>query len=141
MSEDTSLEEITFKEITTENNLFCQFEESQGVLFLDVNEPFTESDFEAISGIIDPFFSTYGELQGIIINCKKFPYWKGAKNRTQYLNFAGDNHHKFKKAALSMGGFFIKVVLIAAKNRVHPKIKTFKFNKIEEAQRWVLHSK
>lgn len=130
--------EVTFEEITTANELFCQFDAHHGVLFLDVKKPFSEEDFEVIFNIIEPYFVKNGELRGVIINSKKFPYWKGAKNRAEYLNFAGNNHHKFKKAALNMGGFFTKIVARVARGRVHPEVKIFKYNQIEQAQSWIL---
>jgi hypothetical protein len=130
--------ELIFKETTTNNELFCQFDDHNGVLLLDVKNPFTADDFQAISNIIDPYFESRGELKGVIINSKKFPYWKGLQNRSEYLNFAGNNHYKFRRAVLSMGGFFTKIVLIAAKGRVHPQVKSFKYNQIAQAQSWIL---
>lgn len=130
--------EVTFQETTNRNELFCQFDGHHGVLLLDVKKPFSEEDFQTISEIIDPYFAEHGELRGIIINAKKFPYWTSAKNRMEYLNFAGNNHHKFKKAALSMGGFFTKIVARIARGKVHPEVKVFKFNQIEKAQDWIL---
>ncbi len=128
----------TLIETTTSNNLFCQFDEQNGVLLLDVKNPFSEEDFATIAGIIDPFFEERGELAGIIINSKKFPYWRGAANRTQYLSFAQNNHYKFKKATFNMGGFFIKVVIAVARSRTRVEVKTFKYNQIEKAQSWIL---
>ena len=135
---NSNIIELTFKEMTTGNNLFCQFDEQHGVLLLDVKNPFSGDDFRAISNIIEPYFATHGELRGVIINSKKFPYWSNVQNRAEYLNFARDNHHKFKKAALGMGGFFTKIVARIARGRVHPEVKIFKYNQIEKAQSWIL---
>jgi hypothetical protein len=125
-------------EITTQNELLCQFDEENGVLLLDIKKPFNANDFAAIANIIDPYFSSKGELGGVIINSKKFPYWKGSTNRAQYLDFAKNNHYKFKKSALNMGGFFVMIIARIANGRAHPKIKTFKYNQIEQAQDWIL---
>ncbi|MFT5702662.1 MAG: esterase/lipase [Rickettsiales bacterium] len=138
MMEEADLE-VIFQEITTPNKLFCQFEPEEGVLFLDVKNPFTEEDFNIIADIIDPYFSKHGELKGIIVNSKKFPYWVSTQNRAEYFKFAENNHYKFKKAALSMGGFFTKIVAITARKRVHAEVKTFRYNDIEKAQIWVLN--
>lgn len=138
MTKDDNLE-LTFSETTTKNGLFCQFDDKNGVLLLDVKSSFSEEDFEAIAGIIEPYFAKNGELKGIIINSKKFPYWSGALNREQYINFARDNHFKFKKAALGMGGFFTKIVARIARGRVHPEVKIFKYNQIDKAQSWILY--
>ncbi len=134
----SDINEIIFKEITTTNGLFCQFDDKNGVLLLDVKKSFTHDDFKKISAIIDPYFEARGELKGIIINAKKFPYWSDSFNRSEYLNFAKANHQKFQKAALGMGGFFTKIVARIARGRVHPEIKIFKYNQIEKAQSWIL---
>lgn len=141
MTNNENYLELTFHEITTDNNLFCQFDDLHGVLLLDIKNSLTAEDFETISEIIDPYFADKGELRGLIINAKKFPYWKGAANRTQYLDFAAQNHRKFKKCAFSMGGFFTKIVVQFAKDRAYPEIKMFKFGQIEQAQDWILSSK
>ena len=130
--------ELVFQETTTKNSLFCQFDSHHGVLLLDVKNSFSGEDFQTISSIIDPYFAEHGELKGIIINSKKFPYWSSTQNRAEYLNFARDNHHKFEKAALGMGGFFTKIIVRIARGRVHPEIKVMKYNQIEKAQEWVL---
>ncbi len=134
----TDIDQLIFSEITTDNNLFCQFDDKNGVLLLDVKNAFTHDDFKNISKIIDPFFEARGELKGLIINAKKFPYWTDSYNRSEYLNFARNNHHKFEKVALGMGGFFTKIVARIARGRVHPEIKLFKYNQIDKAQNWIL---
>lgn len=130
--------ELTFEEITTQNDLFCQFDAKNGVLLLDVKNSLNAEDFAVISSIIEPYYAAHGELGGIIINSKKFPYWDGARNRREYVQFASENHYKFKKAALCMGGFFVKFLVKIARGRVHPEVKMFRFKKIETAQSWVL---
>ncbi len=130
--------ELIFKETTTTNGLFCQFDELNGVLLLDVKKPFSNEDFKIISSIIDPHFEIRGELKGLIINSKKFPYWTNHINRGQYLNFARNNHYKFEKVALGIEGFFVKIVTRIARGRVHPELKIFKYNQIEKAQSWIL---
>lgn len=139
MVSENEIIEITFKEVTTDNGLFCQFDDQHGVLLLDVKKPFSQSDFETIASIIDPYFAEHGELRGVILNAKKFPRWSNRHNRSEYINFAGNNHYKFKKAAFAMGGFFTKIIARMGRERVHPEIKIFKYNKISEAQDWVLY--
>ncbi len=130
--------ELFFKEIVTENGLFCQFDEKHGILFLDVKNSFSSEDFVAISSLIDPYFEEFGQLSGVIVNSKKFPYWQNIHNRAQYFHFAQQNHNKFKKVAFLMGGFFIKIVVRVARGKVSSEVKLFKYNRISEAQNWIL---
>jgi len=138
MSGTIVVDEKNFKEKITETGLFCQFDPDNGVLFLDVKQFLTSEDFCEIEEIINPYFQEHGELRGVIVNSRKFPYWKGAQNRQEYIAFAQNNHRKFKKAAFLMSGFFVKIILRIAKGRVHPEIKLFKYNKVENAFDWVL---
>lgn len=138
MLDENNLPE-TFKEMTTANNLFCQFDELNGVLLLDIKSDHLNSDdFLEVSKVINSYYADKGELAGIIINSKKFPHWKDARNREEYMDFAKNHHHKFKKAAVNMGGFFAMIVVGIGKGRVHPEIKKFKHNQIFEAQEWIL---
>ncbi len=138
MSENEVLE-VIFKETTTKNGIFCQFDDHHGVLLLDIKiGHFSQEDFVVIGDIIDSYFKERGELAGLIVNSKKFPYWQGAINRRQYIEFAAQNHCKFKKAALNIGGFFVRFLASIAKGRAHPEIKIFKYNQIEKAQDWIL---
>lgn len=136
--EDTEIIELTFKELTTPNELFCQFDDTNGVLFLDVKKPLTKDDFLTILGIIDPYFAEKGELKGLIVNSKKFPKWTSHANRLEYTDFAIQNQHKFQKAALAVGGIFIRITISLLKSKAHPQIKMFKYNQVSEAQDWIL---
>ena len=136
--QEQQIEGYKFKEVTTSNGLFCQFDDWNGVILLDVKAPFTAEDFATIESIINPYIASHGELKGVIINSKKFPYWSSPANRQEYLNFAASNHQKFKKAAFAMGGIFAKIVARMARGRVRPEIKIFKHGQIEKAQDWIL---
>ena len=130
--------ELTFSEQTTNNDLFCQFDDRNGVLLLDMTNPFSTKDFEIIANIITPYFEEKSELKGLIIHSKKFLRWRNPQNRAEYINFARQHHHKFDKVALSMGGFFTKVLARLAKDRIHPELKVFKYDKVSDAQDWIL---
>lgn len=138
VEDSKTITQNVFKETTTQNGLFCQFDELHGILFLDVKSNFTQDDFDVISGIIEPYYTKRGRLNGLIINSKKFPYWKGAHNRQEYLYFASNNHQKFKRVALNIGGFFVKIVVGFARNRVEPELKIMKYNQIEASQDWIM---
>lgn len=138
MASEENYIELSFSELMTDNNLFCQFDDQNGVLLLDVKNNFTKDDFETISSIIDPYFKEHEELKGIIINAKKFPFWKGTKNRLEYVNFVRNNHEKFSRVAFGINGLFIKFIAKIAKGRISSEVKLFKYNQIEKAQSWIL---
>lgn len=119
-------------------HLQCSIDDETGVMLLNVGKNLDKNDFDFLQKLIDEYFDAKGEFKGIIINSKKFPYWKGALNREEYKNFAAANHHKFAKVALAMDGFFVRLLPQIVRGRVHPEVKNFAYNQIERADEWIL---
>lgn len=124
-------------EIQAKIPVTCEIEEEQGILLVEINGNLTSEDFAILSGAIDPYYKSHGQFNGIILNSKKFPYWKGNANFKEYVAFARDNHFKFKKVALTMGGFFPKVVRRIAGRYIEAEVNNFGYDKILAAQKWI----
>lgn len=124
-------------EIEGRTPITYEFDEAQGVLLVEITSNLTNDDFATLSQVIDPYYNKNGELSGIILNSKKFPYWKGNANFKEYVAFARDNHYKFKKVALTMGGFFPKVVRRIAGRYSQAEVNNFGYDKILPAQKWI----
>lgn len=115
-----------------------QYDKENDLLLIEVQKNFVSEDFETLSRFIEEHYQQHGEFRGLILNSKKFPYWKGARNRAEYFSFAANNHYKFKKVALAMNGFMAKIITTFANGRAHPKIKNFNYNKIRASCSWLL---
>lgn len=127
-----------FNQLKSTQDLQCSIDDETGVMLLNLKRNLTSSDFDFLSKVIDEYFNKNGEFKGIIVNAKKFPYWKGAQNRIEYMNFAAANHHKFAKVALTIDGFFVRLLPKIARGRIQSEVKHFGYNKIEEADSWIL---
>ncbi len=123
--------------VRTRTGMGYQFDEDTKLLLIEPDGNFKDIDFEVLGSFINQHYQLSGELPGVILNSKKFPYWKGVLNFRQYLSFAANNHYKFKKVAMTMNGFLVKVVLSMARGRAHPEIKIFPYNKISAACDWL----
>ena len=108
------------------------------VLLIEVKNNLSTEDFAALSKVIDPYYEKHKELNGIILNSKKFPYWKGVENRREYISFAQNYHYKTRKVAICMGGFFPKLLPSLARRFIQPELKNFGYKKIDAANHWIL---
>lgn len=115
-----------------------QFDEETQLLLIEPHKNFTDTDFEILGSFINQHYQQHGEFAGLILNAKKFPFWKGPRNFKEYVSFAANNHYKFKKVALTMNGFLVKVVVAMARGRAHPELKILPHNKIKAACDWLL---
>ena len=118
--------------------LVCYIEEQNGILLVEIKNTITSKDFAALSRAIDPYYEAHGEFKGIILHSKKFPYWKGAEARREYMYFVENYHYKFKKVAIGMGGFFPKLLPNLAKRFIKPELKNFGYNNVDAAHDWIL---
>ncbi len=117
----------------------CSIDEETGVMLVNIGKkPLTSEDFDFLLEVISGYFEKYGQFKGIIINAKKFPYWKGAHNRVEYIGFAANNHHKFEKIALAIDGFFVRLLPKIARRKIDTEVKHFGYNQIEKADQWIL---
>lgn len=119
-------------------SLQCSVDEETGVMLLNVSKNLTSDDFEFLAKIIAEYFEKKGPFAGIIVNAKKFPYWKGAQNREEYVHFVANNHHKFDKVALTINGVFVRILPKIARGKIRPQVRRFSYNEIERADQWIL---
>lgn len=88
------------------NSITCSLDEQNAVLTVEVKSALTKEDFILLSKVIDPFYQRNGELKGIIINAKKFPFWKNYESFSAHISFVRNYHYKTKKIALAAGASF-----------------------------------
>ena len=125
-------------EIKIRKPITCYFDETKTVLLVEVKNSLSTEDFTILSQVIDPYYKQHKEFNGIIINSKKFPYWKGTESLRAHISFVQNHHYKTKKVAICMGGFFPKLLPKLARRFVQPEVKNFGYNKIDAANHWIL---
>ncbi len=125
-------------EIKKRKPIVCYFDDSKTVLLVEVTNSLSPEDFATLSGLIDPYYAEHKELNGIIINAKKFPYWNGVAGLRAHIDFVQNHHYKTKKVAICIGGFFPKLLPRLARRFIQPELKNFGYNKIEAAHDWTL---
>jgi hypothetical protein len=120
------------------NYITCSLDEQNAVLIVEVKSALAKEDFILLSKVIDPFYQRNGELKGIIINTKKFPFWKSSESFSAHISFVKNYHYKTKKIALAIDSFLPKLLAKLARRFIHAEVKNFSYNKIDEARDWIL---
>ncbi len=129
------------KAVSTKAPIRYKLHQEDGLLVIKIEKDnLTATNLQSIGSIIDSYFEKNGPLDGIVVNAKKFPRWTDANNKRDYMDFVSSYHQKTDKVAISIGGFFIKILVRLAKGRVHPEVKAFSYKKLSQAKQWVINS-
>ena len=120
--------------------LTIELDETAGIAIVRPEGALSESDFDAIASVIDPYLETHGELAGLIISTESFPGWESFGSFVKHFKFVKGHHKKLSHVALvtdsEMGSMAEKV----AGHFVSAKIKHFPYKQIDEAKRWITNS-
>lgn len=105
---------------------------------VEVRNSLSSEDFAALSCAIDLYYAEHGKLNGIIINAKKFPYWKNLESFKAHIAFVKSHHYKINKVAITMNGLLPKILPKLAKKFIQPEVRNFGYDHIDEAKKWIV---
>ncbi len=98
----------------------------------------SESDFDSIASVIDPYLEEHGELRGLIIYTKDFPGWDSFGTMLKHFKFVKDHQQKLSHVALvtdsAIGNFAEKI----AGHFISAEVKHFPYGQIIDAKNWIL---
>jgi len=118
--------------------LHTQLNKDEAILTLQPEGALTKNDFDNAVQIIDPFIEKQGKLNGVIISTKSFPKWDSFASLIRHLKFVRNHHKKIKRLAFVtdsiIGNFSEKI----SSHFVAAEIKTFPFEQLENAKKWIL---
>jgi len=117
--------------------LSVNIDEPNGIAILEPNGPLSKSDFELAAKIIDPYIEKSGALKGIIIRVDSFPGWDSFAALSSHLEFVKGHHKKISRVALSTDSVIGKFAEAIASHFVNAEIKTFPFNALDTARKWI----
>ncbi len=120
--------------------IHVELDEATGIAVLKPDGALSEKDFEAASGVIDPYIEKSGKLEGLIIFTRKFPGWESFGSLIKHLKFVKEHHKKLSHVAIVtdsvLGNFAEKIV----SHFVSAEIKHFAFDEFGKAQSWILNA-
>lgn len=125
--------------VINENHLHYDFDKEHGLLQLDVSTPLCADDFMVVSKEVDPWINRVGKLNGILLHTEKFPGWENLSGFFSHLSFVKHHHKKVDKIAVCANGIFPEMGSRIGKHFVHPEIKHFAFDHVDEAKRWIIN--
>jgi hypothetical protein len=119
-----------------DSSIKCYLENS--VLIVEITDSLSQDDFKLLAQTVDPWIEKNGELKGIIVHAKDFPYWKNLGAFASHISFVKNHHKKVRKIAVAADGIIPDLAPKLASHFIQAQIKKFDYNELEEAKRWVL---
>ncbi|WP_458700875.1 STAS/SEC14 domain-containing protein [Sulfurospirillum sp. 1307] len=121
--------------------LSVRFDKKHAIAILEPGGVLSESDFVSASHKIDTFLNEHSVLDGLIIYTKDFPGWDSFSALCSHLKFVNNHHEKISFLAFVTDSIVVDFVKIIAEHFVHPEIKVFSFNELENAKEWIIKSR
>lgn len=112
--------------------------EKDSIAVLEPNDKLQEIDFITAKRIIDPYITKNGNLKGIIIYVREFPFWDSFSSFLSHLKFVNEHHEKVSHIAFvtdSLIGSFGENI---ASHFIKAKIKNFDYEQLEKAKSWII---
>ena len=100
----------------------------------------SESDFDTITSVIDPYLVEHGELSGLIIYTKDFPGWDSFGAMLQHLKFVKAHHQKLSHVALVTDSAIGNLAEIIAGHFISAEVKHFPYSQVVDAKSWILNA-
>ncbi len=93
----------------------------------------SESDFDTISNVVDPYIEECGKLNGLIIYSKSFPGWDSFGTMLKHFKFVKNHQQKLSHIALvtdsTTGDLAEKIV----SHFILAKVKYFPYSQLNDA--------
>ena len=118
-------------------HITVNFLEEDGIVVIEPHKPLSEKDFEYLNSIIDPYLQNHKKLNGVVIKIKQFPGWDSLASIKAHFDFVKKHHEKTKRLAFVTDSSFIELFEHVARFVVHPEVKEFAYDKVEEAIEWI----
>jgi hypothetical protein len=116
--------------------LSVNIDEEAGIAILEPGSPLTQSDFESVANVVDPYIEKAGQLNGLIIHAKSFPGWDSFAALFTHLRFVKEHHKKISHVAFSTDSVVGNLAEVIASHFVSAEVKSFSYQEIEKARIW-----
>jgi len=112
--------------------------EDEAIVILQPEGALTEKDFDKAVQIINPFIEQKGKLNGMVIYTESFPGWDSFASLIRHLKFVKNHHEKITRLAFVTDSIIGKLSEKISSHFVAAKIKTFPFDQLKSAKKWIL---
>ena len=109
----------------------------KGVLIVSPEGPLEKADFERLAREVDPFITSNGKLNGLMICGKAFPGWDSFGALVSHLSFVKDHHRKIDRIAAVTDNEFLMIMPHIAKHFVSAQVRQFPSDEKTQALAWL----
>ncbi len=109
-----------------------------GLAIVQPEGALSESDFDSVASVIDPYLEEHGELRGLIIYTKDFPGWDSFGAMLKHFKFVKDHQQKISHVALVTDSAIGNLAEKIAGHFISAKVKHFPYNQLVDAKSWIL---
>ena len=109
-----------------------------GLVIVQPEGTLSESDFDTIASVIDPYLEEHGELRGLIIYTKDFPGWDSFGAMLKHFKFVKDHHQKLSYVALVTDSAIGNLAEKIAGHFISAEVKYFPYSQLADAKSWIL---
>lgn len=107
-----------------------------GVVRITITEKLQQGDFASITPVIDSLIEMKGNLK-LLVDATQFDGWENKQAAEEHFAFVKTHHQKVDRIALITGHLWQEWIAISANVFVHPEIKTFDSDELEQAEAWL----
>ena len=118
--------------------LNIELDREAGIAIVRREVAMSESDFDSVASVIDPYLEEHGELSGLIIYTKDFPGWESFGAPLRHFKFVKDHHQKLSHVALVTDSKIGNIAEPIAGHFVSVNVKHFSYSQFDGAKSWIV---
>jgi hypothetical protein len=111
-----------------------------GLAIVQPEGTLSESDFDTVASVIDPYLEEHGELSGLIIYTKDFPGWDSFGAMLKHFKFVKDHQQKLSHVALVTDSAIGNLAEKIAGHFISAEVKHFPYSQVVDAKSWILEA-
>ena len=118
--------------------LNIELNKEAGLAIVQPEGTLSESDFDTVASVIDPYLEEHGELNGLIIYTKDFPGWDSFGAMLKHFKFVKDHQQKLSHVALVTDSAIGNLAEKIAGHFISAEVKHFPYSQVVDAKSWIL---
>ena len=107
------------------------------ILRLEPSGPLQASDFQVLSGEVDPYIAQHGALKGLLIHTPTFPGWSDFAAFLSHIRFVKAHHRHIKRIAAVTDSGVLSILPQIAGHFISAEVRHFDYADQEAALSWL----
>ncbi|WP_166253479.1 STAS/SEC14 domain-containing protein [Marinobacter salicampi] len=120
--------------------LDVDLDENEGIAIFRPEGSLDQADFDYAANLVDQYLEKHEALRGLIISTRDFGGWDSFSALVRHLRFVRNHHRQIGRVALATDSAVGQLGEKLADHFVAAEIRSFPFDDMVEARRWVLEA-